>query len=494
MNKAKIITALCLMLCVLPDTVIAQDKNKGSRFRDNIYKSSQNQKSNRRNSSDASQIDQTLKGNKRAEKNKQLERKQSSAQKETSSSNIKTAQGNVNAKREKDDIVLVVSGEGPNKTEATKNALRSAIEQAYGTFVSASTEIMNDELVKDEIATVASGNIKSYKELSSMVLPNGNTSVSLSAAVSIGKLIQYTQSHGGSAEFAGQTFMMNIRMRELNKRNELKALNDMLVQLRGLENDLFDFTIDVKDPKMVLEDLCSIPVVVTISTNSTYELFQEIISSTLKELSLSKNEIEEYNANNMSVISFMPYRSVTPGDFHEIHTFLGDEEIYYLRNDVAALMEINTRLCSILNNAQRAFCVQSSGGLRREWIPSEKEIKTVYSNAGYGRHIPGSVVKRRIIQMKGNKIDRDFLKTQFGKDCSIHPHGEGQIEVSYRVYDECRIDGNFVQTQFGDKKGYSTAVPKGKGIVFNSIEHSFQYLVESLGEVNGFEVIRQSPE
>ena len=143
---------------------------------------------------------------------------------------------------------MVVSGEGPNRTEATMNALRSAIEQAYGTFVSASTEIMNDELVKDEIATVASGNIKSYKELSSIVLPNGNAAVTLSATVSIGKLIQYTQSHGGSAEFAGQTSMMNIRMRELNKRNELKALNDMLVQLRELENDLFDFSLEVKNP------------------------------------------------------------------------------------------------------------------------------------------------------------------------------------------------------------------------------------------------------
>ena len=452
MNKAKIITALCLMLCVLPDTVIAQDKNKGSRFRDNIYKSSQNQKSNRRNSSDASQIDQTLKGNKRAEKNKQQERKQSSAQKETSSSNIKTAQGNVNAKREKDDIVLVVSGEGPNRTEATMNALRSAIEQAYGTFVSASTEIMNDELVKDEIATVASGNIKSYKELSTIVLPNGNAAVTLSATVSIGKLIQYTQSHGGSAEFAGQTFLMNIRMRELNKRNELKALNDMLLQLQGLQNDLFDYTIDVKDPQMVLEDLYSIPFVVTISTNSTYELFQEIISSTLKELSLSKKEIEEYNANNMSVLSFMPYRSVTPDEFGRITANLDEEEIYYLRNDVTALMEINTQLCSILNNAQIAFSVQSFGGPRREWIPSEKDIKKVYSKAGHGWHVP-----------------------RYAED-------------------ERRIDGNFVQTQFGDKKGYSTAVPKGKGIVFNSIEHSFQYLVESLGEVNGFEVIRQSPE
>ena len=64
-----------------------------------------------------------------------------------------------------DDVTLVVSGDGTTKEEATHVALRSAVEQAYGVFVSANTEIMNDELVKDEIATVTSGNVKSYKEL-----------------------------------------------------------------------------------------------------------------------------------------------------------------------------------------------------------------------------------------------------------------------------------------------------------------------------------------
>ena len=48
------------------------------------------------------------------------------------------------------EVELVVNGDGPTKELATRNALRSAIEQAYGTFVSASTEILNDELVKDE--------------------------------------------------------------------------------------------------------------------------------------------------------------------------------------------------------------------------------------------------------------------------------------------------------------------------------------------------------
>ena len=86
-------------------------------------------------------------------------------------------------------IMIVVSADGATKEEATKVALRSAIEQAYGTFVSANTTILNDELVKDEIVTISNGNIKNYKEMSSFVLPNGKQSVTLQATVCISKLI-----------------------------------------------------------------------------------------------------------------------------------------------------------------------------------------------------------------------------------------------------------------------------------------------------------------
>ena len=47
------------------------------------------------------------------------------------------------------EVSLIVTGEGATKEEATNNALRSAVEQAFGVFVSANTEILNDELIKD---------------------------------------------------------------------------------------------------------------------------------------------------------------------------------------------------------------------------------------------------------------------------------------------------------------------------------------------------------
>ena len=119
-----------------------------------------------------------------------------------------------------DEVTLVVSADGVTKEEATKIALRSAIEQAYGAFISANTTILNDELVKDEIVTISNGNIKSYKEIANEDLPNGNIFVSLQVTVSINKLVSYAQSKGVETEFAGATFAMNLKMEELNKRNE----------------------------------------------------------------------------------------------------------------------------------------------------------------------------------------------------------------------------------------------------------------------------------
>ena len=95
-----------------------------------------------------------------------------------------------------------MTGEGVKKEEATNRALRSAVEQAFGVFVSANTEILNDEMIKDEIATISSGNIKSYDEVAFISSPDGRVMVTLNAVVSIGQLVSFAQNHGASTEFA----------------------------------------------------------------------------------------------------------------------------------------------------------------------------------------------------------------------------------------------------------------------------------------------------
>lgn len=191
-----------------------------------------------------------------------------------------------------DVVSLVVSADGPTKTQAIDNALRSAIEQTYGTFVSANTQILNDELVKDEIATVSSGNIQKYKEVAVVNLPNGNTSVSLNVTVSLKKLVKYAQSKGAECEFAGATFGANARLYEFNKRNEQLAIQNMIKQLDALR-PIYDYDIEVSEPIMNKgNQTADIKIQVTVKANDKTKIFNEIFENTIMSLAMTKKQIK----------------------------------------------------------------------------------------------------------------------------------------------------------------------------------------------------------
>ena len=149
------------------------------------------------------------------------------------------------------EVVLTVSADGLTKDEAVKTALRSAIEQAYGTFVSANTTILNDELVSDEVISVTSGNIKDYNEIASSTMPDGRFFVTLQATVSVSKLISYAKSKGAETEFAGNVFAMNMKLQELNKQNEIKALNNLLLQIKEMYPSCISYELELSEPSLL---------------------------------------------------------------------------------------------------------------------------------------------------------------------------------------------------------------------------------------------------
>jgi|GEM_PF-1200277 len=246
-------------------------------------------------------------------------------------------------------VRLTVSGEGATKEEATANALRSAIEQAFGTFVSANTQILNDDIVKDEIATVSSGNIQEYTELGCITMPDGSRSVSLSATVSIGNLISYAKSKGSSAEFAGAVFAMNMKMRKLNAENEKKAINHLLEQLDILARDMFRIEIGVKGEPIKIdlekpeyrhlrEKYTSQPYYVDLElkyeTTPTYTSFHDLIITTLSSLSLSLDEVRQYSESGEDIYPLICFNK----DIFRISTNLTDMrdgyKTFFFRTDI----------------------------------------------------------------------------------------------------------------------------------------------------------------
>ena len=58
------------------------------------------------------------------------------------------------------DVTLTVIGTGASEEIATQNALRRALEEAYGAFLVSRTSIVMDELASDEIVVNTNGQIK----------------------------------------------------------------------------------------------------------------------------------------------------------------------------------------------------------------------------------------------------------------------------------------------------------------------------------------------
>lgn len=185
-------------------------------------------------------------------------------------------------------VSLITTGTGTTKENATSNALRTAIEKTFGTFVSANTSVVNDDLVKDEIVTVTSGNVASYEELSCRQV-NGNDGiiyeVTVQAVVSIDNLVKFAQNHGMSAELSGQTFAMNVKLEALNTMNENEALAHLIIQLYEIAKlGLYDFKIDVKEPSMQ-EGKAVVEAYVIPVPNANYKAYVELAKKTVSKLS-----------------------------------------------------------------------------------------------------------------------------------------------------------------------------------------------------------------
>ena len=196
-----------------------------------------------------------------------------------------------------DDIVLVVSGTGETKEAATKAALLSAIQQTYGTFVSSNTEILNDELIKDEIVTVSRGNVKYYKELSSITLPSGLQEVTLQAMISISTLSSYAKSKGSSAELAGAAFAMNMKIFEANKQNELAALQHLATQMTIMIPQLYTKILTIGEPHLINDiDYFELRDVLSIHYKS--------VDDSVAEMEMKKAEAQMPKASDVYAVPF----------------------------------------------------------------------------------------------------------------------------------------------------------------------------------------------
>ncbi len=262
-------------------------------------------------------------------------------------------------------VKLITTGEGATKEQATNAALQSALAQAFGTFVSANTAILNDELVRDEIAKLTTGNIESYKEIS--CIKTDKYTITLESRVSIEKLINYARVLGNSAEFASQTFLTNMRMRELNKKNEKEALSNLITMLKSQRNHLLTGNIKVKDPKKT-ERGYTVPITLKVFTTENFATLYDLILKTLSSLSLNAYEIADYDRNDE------PYTLLSKSNnlYEEGLKFkeLKPDDFFYLRGSEEDIKQFLSEFCDVMNQAYWNVKVQDVSGNDRTVGPS----------------------------------------------------------------------------------------------------------------------------
>lgn len=265
-----------------------------------------------------------------------------------------------------DEVTLTVIGTGVNEEQATLQALRSAIEQSFGTFVSANTTILNDKLVQDEIVSVSNGNIKEYKKLAVATLPNKQVSVTLKTTVSINKLITYAQSKGSRAEFAGQTFSSNLKLMQLRAQSTKKAMDLLMKELQQLSKNMFDFNLVLGEPVKEGNTFYFSPEI-EVWSNEASTNFYNLLTSTLSSLSLSSESDYKFCKNTGIPVSTI--------------TFMGDDDSYSERYSYSLLLDYNMcenyrkQIYSIMDNAYFRFVISEIGRSDNTYVCASPFIK-----------------------------------------------------------------------------------------------------------------------
>lgn len=209
-------------------------------------------------------------------------------------------------------ITLLVNGQGKTQDEAKQNALRSAIEQAFGTFISSKTEILNDNLVKDEIVSVSNGNIQKFDVISEVQIPDGGYATFLKATVSVTKLTSFVVSKGIEVEFKGSLFAFNLNQQILNESNESKAIKDMIDVTIDIISKSFYGKIQPKDPILKSGDNYTLPYEIEIYGNENINEAVKYFCNNLNKLSMSKELINDYFKLNKTIYEIILTSPNTP--------------------------------------------------------------------------------------------------------------------------------------------------------------------------------------
>lgn len=145
------------------------------------------------------------------------------------------------------DVTIISEGTGKNKSEATMSALKFALAEAYGTYISSRSSIDTNDLFSDETVMITNGNIKSYKEIS---YNESSHVIKLNVLVSLDKLNKYVENHGSNVSIDGSRLIVNRELKAINRGNTDISFNHFLEKLSETACKCYNYSLTVGEPKI----------------------------------------------------------------------------------------------------------------------------------------------------------------------------------------------------------------------------------------------------
>lgn len=197
---------------------------------------------------------------------------------------------------------VIAFGTGANQSDALFNAKLNALDQIFGTFISTSTQIVNDSIAMNKVTSITNGQITNYEVLKTEKAENGViTTIRVSA--NIQNLITFCKTIGVEAKAQGSMYSDNLLTKLNNRDNEIKVLKNFVSTFKQEIPSIFDYNIKPEDPlKATNSDDFLIKVSCELSMNKNFNSVLNVLIDLINQIGIKESELPEFKRNNLEFL------------------------------------------------------------------------------------------------------------------------------------------------------------------------------------------------
>ncbi len=148
----------------------------------------------------------------------------------------------------KNSVVLTSIGTGGTNEIAEQNALKSAMDRVFSSFISSNDKHSQGTEFSEQLIAATSGYIKSSQVLNEIELANGEFASIVKVVIQRENLRKFVVSKGIEVEFNGGNFAEKIKLQQMNELAEFDALYSLFSVIFEKMQTAFDYEVKTSDP------------------------------------------------------------------------------------------------------------------------------------------------------------------------------------------------------------------------------------------------------